>query len=294
MKKAMVFAGVLVIGVFSQLKAGSLSTTFGDIFIENLQIGEEYSTKDLINLPLRIKNDSSFEVLLKVEVMIPAKQELKEGFEPIPDALWVRLEKSTFTIKSGGLAETDVFLNIPKDNKLRGKQYQLYLHSYTLPTKERNISVGLASRLSFTIAEKESTGRKRDDIGVFVLKPDNLFLIDVETGRKVDVWKENSRCLEIFNPNKIECKYRLESISLKDAGMPLRKGFEETPDPAFLTFDEITKKVLPRSSSKLMLFLNIPDKPEYREKNYMFIVKAVQTTGGVSVKVLSKVYVMTK
>ena len=294
-RKAAIIAVFFLAGIFStNVIAGSLSTTFGDIYIENLQPGEEYGTKDLINLPLRIKNDSSFEVFIKVEVMVPSKQEIKEGFDPLPDASWIRLERSTFTVESGGLAETDVFINVPKDNKLRGKRYQLYLHSYTMPTKERNISVGLASRLSFTIAEKESLGRKKDEAGVIVLKPDNLFLIDIDTGRKVDVWKEASRCIELFNPNKVACRYRIESISLKAADVTLRKGFEETPDPAFLSFDEITKKVLPGSSEKLMLYFNIPDKPEYREKNYMFVVKAIQATGGVSVKVLAKVFVMTK
>ena len=41
-------------------------------------------------------------------------------------------------------------------------------------------------------------------------------------------------------------------------------------------------------------FLFLPDKPEYREKNFMFVVKAVQVTGKISVKVMSKIYVMTR
>jgi len=283
-----------ITGFADKAFAGGLSTSFGDIFIENLQLGEEYSTKDLINLPLMVKNDSAFTMDMKVEVMIPAKQDLREGFEALPDPSWIRLAKSTFTVQPGGFAETDVFIKIPKDIKLKGKQYQLYLHSYTIPRKDSNISVGLASRLSFTVAEKDGSRKGKNDMGVFVMKPDNLFIIDVEPGKKVDVWKEKSKVLEIFNPNKLECTYRLESISVREAGITLRKGFEEMPVPGFITFAEKTKKVLPRSSEKVYLFINIPNKPEYREKNYMVVIKAVQITGKVAVQVYSNVYVMTK
>lgn len=297
MKKSILIFFLLLGLVFPEnVKAGGLSTSFGDIFIENLQIGETYSTKELINLPLRVKNDSPYEMDLKVEVMLPSQGDLKEGFEPIPSPFWIRFERSTFTVASGGVAETDVFISIPKDKKLKGKQFQVYLHSYTIPKpgKALQISVGLASRLLFTIAEKEGVRRRSDEVGVFQVLPDDLFLIDVPLGKKVDVWKQFGKSLKVYNPNKVECQYRIESITLKEGDSPVRKGFEETPDPKYLTFDNMTIKVPPKSSESVLLYLTIPDRPENREKNLMFLVRVKQMTGKIRVAVNSRIYVMTK
>ena len=297
MKKLILILSLLLGLVFLEnVKAGGLSTSFGDIFIENLQIGETYSTKELINLPLRIKNDSPYETELKVEVMIPGKGDLKEGFEPIPNPFWITFERSTFTITPGGIAETDVFINIPKDKKLKGRQFQVYLHSYTVPKPEKTlqISVGLASRLLFTIAEKEGVRRRGDEVGVFQVQPQDLFLIDVPLGKKVNVWNQFGKSLKVYNPNKVECRYRIESITLKEGDSPVRRGFVETPDPKYLTFDNMTIKVPPKSSERVFLYLTIPDKPENREKNFMFLVTVKQLTGRIRVTVNSRIYVMTR
>jgi len=297
MKKSILILSLLLGLVFSEnVKAGGLSTSFGDVFIENLEIGETYSTKELINLPLRVKNDSPYEMDLKVEVMIPGKGDLKESFEPIPSPFWIRFERSTFTITPGGIAETDVFINIPKEEELRGKQFQVYLHSYTVPKPEKplQISVGLASRLLFTIAEKEGVRRRGDEVGVFQVLPDDLFLIDVPLGKKVNVWEQFGKSLKVHNPNKTECQYQIESITLKEGDSPVRKGFEETPDPKYLSFDNMTIKVPPRSSELILLYLTIPDKPENREKNFMFLVRVKQLTGRIRVAVNSRIYVMTQ
>jgi len=297
MKKSILILFLLLGLIFPRhVEAAGLSTSFGDIFIENLQIGETYSTKELINLPLRVKNDSPYEMDIKVEVMLPGEGDLKEGFEPIPSPFWITFERSTFTVTSGGVAETDVFINIPKDEKLKGKQFQIYLHSYTLPKPEKplQISVGLASRLLFTIAEKEGVRRRGDEVGVFQVLPQDLFLIDVPLGKKVNVWEEFGKSLRVYNPNKVECRYGIESITLTEGDSPLRKGFEEAPDPGYLTFDNMTIKVPPKSSEQVLLYLTIPDKPENREKNFMFLVKVRQLTGRVRVAVNSRIYVMTR
>jgi len=89
-------------------------------------------------------------VELKVDVLYPKKQELKEGFEPIPDTAWVTLEKGHFVIGPDEKAKTDVVIRIPNDDGLMGKKYQVYLWSHTIG---RSLGVGLKSRLLFTISE---------------------------------------------------------------------------------------------------------------------------------------------
>ena len=66
---------------------GGLTTTFGEVLVENLPIGKSYSMQKKAKTPLVINNTSEQEVKLLIEVLLPYESELKEGFEPIPDII---------------------------------------------------------------------------------------------------------------------------------------------------------------------------------------------------------------
>jgi hypothetical protein len=142
---------MLILCVSSPLYAGGLSTTFGEVKLENLKIGEEYSMEEAAEFPLVVQNTSDEQLAIKVEILYPKKEELKEGFEPIPDISWISLEKEQFSLKPQEGAKTDVIIKIPNDKKYLGKKYQVYLWSHTVG---RSLGVGLKSRLLFTITSK--------------------------------------------------------------------------------------------------------------------------------------------
>lgn len=127
-----------------------LSTTFGEVKLENLKIGEEYSMEEAAEFPLVVLNTSDGIIELKVEVLYPKEGELKEGFEPIPDISWISLEEDYFILNPNEEARTDVVVNIPDDEEYIGRKYQVYLWSHTVG---RAVGVGLKSRLLFTVAE---------------------------------------------------------------------------------------------------------------------------------------------
>lgn len=149
--KICLFLLILIFCLSSHLYAGGLSTTFGEVKLENLKIGEEYSMEETAEFPLVVQNTSDEQLALKVEVLYPKKEELKKGFEPIPDISWISLEKEEFTLKPQEKAKTDVIIKIPNDEKYAGKKYQVYLWSHTVG---RSLGVGLKSRLLFTIVSK--------------------------------------------------------------------------------------------------------------------------------------------
>lgn len=78
---------------FENLHAAGLSTAFSEVMIENLGAGNDYSTQKVAGMPLVVVNTGDEPVDLKMEVLIPDIAELKEGFEPIPDLSWIKLEK---------------------------------------------------------------------------------------------------------------------------------------------------------------------------------------------------------
>jgi len=133
------------------LCAGGLSTTFGEVKIENLKIGGEYSLEEVAEFPLIVQNTSDQEIELKIEVLYPKEAELKEGYQIIPDTSWISLRQDYFKLNPDQEAKTDVIIKIPDNENLLGEKYQAYLWSHTIG---RSLGVGLKSRLLFTIAEQ--------------------------------------------------------------------------------------------------------------------------------------------
>ena len=130
-------------------QAAGLSTAFSEVTLENLEIGRSYSTKESANLPLEIVNTGKQEIDLKIEVLPPQPAELKEGFEPIPDTSWIKLDKADFKkIKPNGTAVTNVFVLVPNEKQYRGKKYQVFIWSHTVG---QSIGIGLKSKLLFAI-----------------------------------------------------------------------------------------------------------------------------------------------
>ena len=146
---------VLIVSLFciGRTEAGGISTPFGKVVIENLDIGKTYSTSKLSNLFLRVRNNSETTIGLVMEILKPLpERKLPEGCEPIPDASWIRLEKYSFEIDPGEEARTDVFITIPEDEAHRGKKYVVYILSRTT---QGMIRLALESTLILGVSESE-------------------------------------------------------------------------------------------------------------------------------------------
>ena len=153
MKKLLFLISIFfILGVFSNIsnvEAGSVSTGFTQVVLEELEPGKTYSTTEERGIPLDVANETEASLRIKIDILQPKGQELIEGYEPIPDISWITLEKNEFKLEPGGVGITDVKISIPDDKEYRGKKYQVYLFSYTTG---RAVGVGLRSRLLFTIA----------------------------------------------------------------------------------------------------------------------------------------------
>lgn len=133
------------------LEAAGLSTGFSEVTLENLEIGKSYSTKEVAKLPLVVVNTGNEPIDLKIELLMPQSEELKEGFQAIPDLGWIKLEQTDFReIQPNEAATCDVIISIPGEAQYQGKKYQLFIWSHTVG---RRIGVGLKSKLLFSITD---------------------------------------------------------------------------------------------------------------------------------------------
>lgn len=149
-KKSIIITVLLSVLAYTAANAAGLRTKMGEIRVDNLRIGQSYSLRQSNNTPFMLENTSERELQIKLEVLKPSKNELVQGFEPIPDTSWIYLAETDFVMPAESEIETDVIIEIPYEEQHRGKAYQAYLWSRTTGG---SIAVGLRSKVFITIVE---------------------------------------------------------------------------------------------------------------------------------------------
>jgi len=307
MKKLLL--GILTAAVMatfvSPLEGGALFTRMGEVKIDNIRPGKTFSMVQTLNMPFKVTNASTFRAELVIEIIIPVEGagDLRPGYEPLPDASWVKLSQDFFILEPGAEAVTDVIFTIPKKEEYFGKKYQFSLCS-RITRGMTNINVGIISRFLLNVITKEGMkllqgeeppARTEPVANLdFSLVPWELFLKGAKLGSQIDILKETGNQLKIINPNDQELKFLLKCITAREAGVSLKGGYENCPDPSFLNFSETEFVVPPNSIKKVNMFLKFPRQEEYFGKRYMFIIVLENLGQEIKGKVYGRLYVTTE
>jgi len=298
-----IYAISLVLFVFAVgtvVEAGGLSTQLGEAVIENLQIGQTYNLRQLANLRLIVTNTSDFSVDLKMDVLYPDSSELKKGSEVIPDTSWVKLSQNLFQMAPNENASSDIIVSIPEDDNYLGKKYQVTIWSHTLGGSGGGmfLAYGLKTRIIFTTdtvkAAKSEAITSSDASVSFTLKPEEIFLDNIELGKIYDVEKKKGLVLKITNPGEHERTFKLQSLTVGNSVATLTKGYQDAPDASYLKFSDSTFVLAPKGTKTVKMYLNFPAKNEYSGKKYMFVIHAVAIDEKVTTGVYSRLYVSIK
>lgn len=152
MSRKRVVAAIAIFGALllypGMSEAYGLRTGFGKVVLEDVPMGVEYSMRRDSKFPLVIENNSDSPVDVKVEVLAPKEGEVQEGYEPVPNTNWIKLEKDSFTIGPNGKAETDVIMNIPYKKEYMGRKFHVFIWSHTVG---ESLGIGIRSKLLFSV-----------------------------------------------------------------------------------------------------------------------------------------------
>lgn len=281
------FAGIYFI---CPAYAVGITGSFQEVTIQNLRVGQTHHTSQLANLSLVITNAGERAINLKAEVLSPAKKKLKEGYQSIPNVSWIKLVPVHSIIGPGKKQAIDIVISIPDRDEYLGKKYQFNIWAYS--TNEA-VNVGIESKVLFTTFHKK--GKIRESVNLnFEVTPEDIHIEKVKVGKKIDLEKVFGEVLEVKNLGEIGSLYNFESISVKNSQIKLTKGYEDCPDPSFLTFSEKQAAIGKKSTKKIKMFLCFPKKRKYRKKKYMFIARVKVFSGDVAKEVYCKIYVSTK
>lgn len=282
----------------SHTQASGLRTGLGEVVIENLQIGQTYNLTNLANLKLVVTNTSHNNVDLQMDVLLPDFNQLRQKAEPIPDKSWVKLSQGFFKVDPDHDATSDIIISIPDDDQYLGKKYQFIIWSHTLGEGGMNMAVGLNSRIIFTtdkVKASNSESFNQSDASVdFTLKPEEIYLDNIEQDKLYNVENNSSSVLTITNPSKREKKFMILSRTVENSLATLTDGYNDTPDISYLKFSE-NEFVLPAQSTKdINMYLKFPPNKKYSGKKYMFIIHAYTIDKNISTGVFSRLYVSIK
>jgi len=284
---------------------GSISTPTADIVVSNLRIGQTYNLTEIANMPFRVKN-IGIERRIVLTLIKPTTSQVKEGYEPIPDINWVTLLKTDFSLMPGETAASDIIIKIPDDESLLGRKFEVKIRAETRPKEPPeagSVAIGLAltGSLRFSITPKPPTPEEiekfkkaRFKIYNFNLVPNDLEIGEIPIGKKINIEKYAAKFLRLVNISDEPIKIRLNCIPISQTGLAIPEGWEPQPDTSYLTFPKQFITVKGMEIKKVNFYLNFPNKEEYRNKKYIFIVEASVEGELIRTTYRSKIYIITK
>lgn len=285
-----------------------IAMRFVDITLENVEPGASFNLRVIRNLPMVVINlDGTQGTDVVVESVVPEAKEMKEGYEPIPDPTWIRVLPNRFHLGPKASASSDVVITIPNDPKLIGRHFEAILWAHTDPKASANqgtsmlIQAGLRSRLRMSIGgmgpaalQREKALKKLATINTnFSINPDNIFVQDVPVGSEVDLKDVSKAALKIVNQSDDPVKLRLDSI-ISDENIQPQSGYVYTPDAKWMKVTPTVITVPGNAIKEVRLKVTIPDKPDYRGKKYMFLVRTTLADESLPLAYNNMIYISTK
>lgn len=283
--------------------AGGIRTEFGDVLIENLDIGKTYNLRDIAGIPFKITNTGLWTIQLRIDPEIPDEKVMREGFreagyQPVPSIDWISLAQNQFLVPSGESALTDVLLTIPNDPTLYNKRFMVRIFSRS--TDERFLNLGVFSNLFITIVPSAADAAKRKDNrsrGIvenmdYTIIPDKLVILNAPMGRKMDVRKEINKTIKLANSGVKPVDLRIKSVSVGSTPLTVQRGYEIPADVNWLKTEKKVFTVEADSFADPGLVLELPADPALLGKKLMFVLKVEPADPDiVGVTYYAKIYV---
>lgn len=270
-----------------------ISTRFVDVVLENIEVGKIYNLRQLRNIPYTVKNRGSAAMEIAVEVVIPTKKEISNGYEGVVDPTWVRIVPNRIRVEAGAVGFAEMIIQVPDDQRYVGRHFQAKVIAKSVDTGMYVVQT--ESRLRFSTGSgPESLKEERKKMAMmsldFDVTPDTLFLDGVKIGVKYDVKKETKKTVKVTNRAETPLKMKFTSVPYDSARFPIQGEYEPAPDPSWLKFKQPMKEFDPETIESLEPILEIPKDEIHYGKRYVFLVKT-DIVMGVDLEVFNKIYV---
>lgn len=274
-----------------------LAVRFPDLVMERVDPGTFLNLRKDKNVPYVLMNRVDGPIDITVTSEQPPRGGLKEGYEPLPDLQWLKIIPGEFHLEKGEVASADVILSVPNDPSLVGRHFQANILA---STKGKGfVEAGVLHIVRFSVGSLGPDALKHEKALQTLetldldMTPGSLTVPKLPLGRKLSFKKDlKSGPLKITNRGAETLKLRFSSVPV-DNNLK-RTGYDATPAPEWLTVKPDVLKVKTNRIEEMDLFIEIPDAPENRGRNFMFVVRAELDGMQIPLAIHSRIYVTTE
>jgi hypothetical protein len=142
---------IFILLVCSPLFADGLSTSFVDVQADGVLRGAPYEVHSSRGPGLYLTNLGNTSINVKVDALIPKREDLQKGALAIPDVRWIRIEPDHLELAPHAQGICHIFIAVPKKSVYKNKTYQVMIWSRSDIGKTSGVGLGagLLSRLRF-------------------------------------------------------------------------------------------------------------------------------------------------
>ncbi len=287
-------AAFLLLGAFGLAPstwAGGLRCSVGEVVIENLKIGQNYSLESLANLPLSVTNTGQQSITVRVEPLVPDASECRQGAEPIPAISWAKALPDSFQLAPQETKKVEMILNIPDDQSFFGKKYQVTFWSHSLAQPGDLLAVGLNSRVIFSIdRERETLGAlPSGDLAISFL-PAEITLDHIRPGHTFRLDEFLSKPLTVKNGSERALSVELQALAPDKSATVLLPGYDNLLGSATVILTPAKFELKPGEEKTISGTVNFPKGEHLTGKKFMCIISAAVVGQSVKTQIYSRIY----
>ena len=284
-----------VLALAPAAQSGGLRCSVGEVVITNLKIGQTYSLKKLVNLPLSVTNTANQPVIVRVEPQRPAPGELKQGAEQIPDVAWAKAVPDSFQLAPQETEQVEMILSIPDDERLFGKKYQVAFWSHTLAQAGDLLAYGLSSRVIFSIDQvRETPGAVLSGELAISLLPAVITLENVRSGRRYQLEDFLQKPLTVKNSSEKELSVELQTLDVHKSATTLPPGYADLLGSAMVKLTPEKFTLQPGEEKIITGTVSFPKGEPLTAKKFMGVVSAAVVGQAVQTQIYSRIYAHTR
>lgn len=256
-------------------RALSLRSTRAEAFLGEHRPGGRVSYARELGEPLGVENAGDEPARVELSLSIPPPERVADGYEPLPEGSWVRLDRTSHALEPGERGGTDVVVSLPRDARLEGRQFQF--DSLIRGRAEGGGGLTLRTRLLLAVGDGDPPEVPRDPPEGFLLSPARATAQGVPLGRRHPL--AGAGALKLVNAGTRDLTVRLSTLRAWPPGLEPPQGHARAPNPRWLETGP-PLKVKAGSVVPAALELLVPDEPRYRGRRWSFLVAADAESGG--------------
>ena len=280
MKRSFLVALFTIACIASEVLGLGITVSPGDYALDNLKIGQVYDVSKM-GQPLSVRYRGGKQ--MDISVTPAGTTTPAEGYEVIPDTSWVTIDRMVAPALPGETVEFNIVIAIPNDEKYMGKKYDARLNCALVPVQEpgtMGVVPGAQVRILMSVSGKAASSDEIEKLGRAIqktrnisLSPAEMYLENVPLGKRINIKKDMKKSIKVANVNDETVRLKMTCQPASKAGLKIN-GYDEPPNADMLKISKDSVKLRGNQIEEVFLYLNIPDKPEFRNKKYIFVVDA--------------------